>query len=74
MINLPNYISIGSWYAEMESIYNIYKNNLYTGLDYIGFIHHDYELRTSNNETNITEQISNALLKYDLVYFSKNKI
>jgi hypothetical protein len=39
------YVELGKWYAEAEVIYNVFKCGLYAGLDYIGFVHWDYELR-----------------------------
>jgi hypothetical protein len=46
--DIKNFIHLGKWYAEGEAIYNVYKNNLYTEYDYIGFIHWDYELLSEN--------------------------
>ena len=46
--DIENFIHLGKWYAEAEAIYNVYKNNLYNGYDYVGFIHWDYELLSEN--------------------------
>lgn len=70
MFNLPEYKMLGSWYAEMEAIYNIYVNKIHDKYDYIGFIHHDYQLKSIKGETDITHQINNAIKFYDLIYFS----
>lgn len=71
MINLPKYTNLGPWYAEMEAIYNIFINKIYDKYDYIGFIHHDYQLKSLKDETDITNQINNAINIYDIIYFSK---
>ena len=73
MYDLPNFKSLGPWYAETEAIYNIYKNNIHDDYDYIGFIHHDYELKDVFGDFNITEKINETLNKYDLVYLSTVK-
>lgn len=43
---LEGYRFLGKWYAEAEVIYNIYKLRINEGVDYIGFIHWDYELKS----------------------------
>jgi hypothetical protein len=70
MINLPNFKSLGPWYAETEAIYNIYKNNIHLNYDYIGFIHYDYELKDMFGYYNITERINELLNEYELIYLS----
>lgn len=70
MHNLPNFKKLGSWYAETEAIYNIYKNEMHLEYDYIGFIHYDYELKDEYGNLNITEMINKLLEKYDLLYLS----
>jgi hypothetical protein len=71
MTELPGFKKLGAWYTESEAIYNVYINDLYKKYDYVGFIHYDYQLMTVDNKVNITEQIEDALSKYDLIYFSK---
>lgn len=62
---IKNFIHIGKWYAEGEAIYNVFKNNLYSNYDYVGFIHWDYDLLSENSffGSNITESISNLVVK-----------
>lgn len=66
--DLPNYISIGSYWAESEGIYNIWRSGIYKELQYIGFLHYDIEFRLSRKnrmresfylgtDTNITSRI-----------------
>lgn len=71
--DLANFIHLGAFYAESEVIYNIYKLGLYSDLDYVGFIHWDFELKSENTyySCNITKAID-ELLKFeiDLISFS----
>lgn len=64
-INLPEepgFIRLGDNYTESEAIYNIYKNpKLYAELDFIGFLHYDFEFKSSDGSYNITEQINRYL-------------
>lgn len=60
---LPDFHSLGKWWAESEGIYNVWKNNLHRNLDFIGFIHYDKELRLVNrrlfqSSTDITNRIN----------------
>ena len=60
---LPNYISIGKYWAESEGIYNIWRSQSYKDLEYIGFLHYDIEFRLNKRfclggHTNITERIN----------------
>jgi len=45
---IANFIHLGKWFAEGEAIYNVFKNNLHSDYDYVGFIHWDYELLSEN--------------------------
>lgn len=73
MNNLPNYISLGPWYAETEAIYNVYKNDIHLDYDYIGFIHHDYELKDEFGSYDITKKINDLLKNNELIYLSTIK-
>lgn len=73
MSSLPNFKPLGPWYAETEAIYNVYKNDIHLDYDYIGFIHHDYELKDQFGDFNITEKINNLLNEYELLYLSSIK-
>lgn len=60
--DLPNYVSLGKYWAESEGIYNIWRSQIYKELDYIGFLHYDIEFcRTRKfcpgGRTNITKRI-----------------
>jgi hypothetical protein len=58
----PGFIPLGDHYAESEAIYNIYKNpKFYSRLDYIGFLHYDFEFISDDGSCNITEQINGYL-------------
>lgn len=70
MNKLPSFKPLGSQYAETEAIYNVYKNDIYLDYDYIGFIHHDYELKDEFGDFNITEKINKLLDNYELLYLS----
>lgn len=61
--DVKSFIHLGKWYAEAEVIYNVYKNNLYQNLDYVGFIHWDYELKSQDRTIgyNVTEAINEAV-------------
>ena len=65
---LQNFTSLGKWWAESEGIYNVWKNNLHKGLDFIGFLHYDKEFRLINkpfyfleSRTNITDRINHCI-------------
>jgi hypothetical protein len=62
---VESYNYLGKWYAEAEVIYNVYKNNLYENLDYVGFIHWDYELKSQDRTIgyNVTEAIDKVVEK-----------
>ena len=51
-IKQTNFINLGKHYTESEVIYNVYKNNLYESLPYIGFIH--YDVGTKQIQTNVS--------------------
>lgn len=55
------YVELGKWYAEAEVIYNVFKCGLYAGLDYIGFVHWDYELKCF--DSTIGYHVSKAIEK-----------
>lgn len=60
---LPNYISIGKYWAESEGIYNVWRSGRHRELAYIGFLHYDIEFRMDRKfclggRTNITERIN----------------
>jgi len=61
LIRLPelaDYRRLGAHYAESEAVYNVHRNSeCLEGLDCVGFIHWDKELKTLTGETNITAQI-----------------
>jgi hypothetical protein len=61
--NIDGYEYLGKWWAEAEAIYNVYKYRLYTDLDYVGFIHWDYELKSLDGsiQYNVCQAISNAI-------------
>ena len=63
--DISGFIHLGKWYAEAEVIYNIYKSGLFENYDYIGFMHWDYELKSTNNRIgyHITETIDNLISK-----------
>lgn len=70
MFELKNFKSLGHWFAETEAIYNIYLNNIHLSYDFIGFVHHDYELKDNKGGYNITEKINSLIRNYDLIYLS----
>jgi hypothetical protein len=43
--DLPRSRHLGAHWAESEAIYNYYLNDLHRGMDFVGFIHYDMELR-----------------------------
>lgn len=60
--DLKNYTRLGKSYTESEVIYNIYQNKLHEGLDAIGFLHWDKELKTTKDGTyNIVAQINQLM-------------
>lgn len=70
---VEGYKSLGKWYAEAEAIYNVYICGLYTGLNYIGFIHWDYELKSEQKTIgySISRHIENAIHNsVDFISFS----
>ena len=45
-VEVPVFRALGAWYAESEFIYNLSLNNpLISDLDFVGFLHHDYDMR-----------------------------
>jgi len=62
---MSGYKTLGKWYAESEVIYNLYICNLYKELDYIGFVHWDYELRSFDESIGykVCKAISNEINK-----------
>jgi hypothetical protein len=62
---VEGFIHLGKWWAESEVIYNIYKLDLYPNLDYIGFLHWDYELKSENEyfSYNVSKTIENLTRK-----------
>jgi len=60
--DLKNYVRLGKRYTEAEVIYNIYKNNLHQGLDAIGFLHWDKELKTTGDQSyDVVDKINQQL-------------
>lgn len=57
--DISGYIELGKWYAEAEVIYNVFKCGLHKGIDYVGFVHWDYELKCF--EPTIGYQVSKAI-------------
>lgn len=62
---LRNFISIGSYYAESEVLYNIYRNTyLIEDVDFVGFLHHDIDCSP------LTEEIlQNLILNSKMISF-----
>lgn len=65
VINLPKepgYIPMGDYYYDSRVIYNIYKNQrFYEGLDFIGFLHYDFEFKLPDGSGNVTKKINKYL-------------
>lgn len=58
----PGFIPLGDHYAESEAMYNIFKNpKFYSSLNYIGFLHYDFEFVSADGSCNITKQINRYL-------------
>lgn len=79
--DLPNFISLGKWWAESEGIYNIWRSGIYKDLEYIGFLHYDIEFRLVKLDrmrdrfyfgmnTNITNRIERYLAKNEKGHIS----
>lgn len=64
---LPNFVSLGKWWAESEGIYNIWRSGIYKSLDFVGFLHYDKELCLTEkrlfHRRNITQRIGKYLLE-----------
>lgn len=58
---LPYFKLLGSYFAESEAIYNVFINGLYEDLDYVGFLHYDYELKSEKGECGITKKINDLM-------------
>lgn len=63
--DISGYVELGKWYAEAEVIYNVFKCGLYDELDYVGFIHWDYELKCFDPTIGykVTKAIESAITK-----------
>lgn len=73
--DLPNFVSIGKYWAESEGIYNIWRSGIYKNLDYIGFLHYDIELRLCKkffirSNTDITKRINRYINKRERAHIS----
>lgn len=75
--DIKEFIHLGKQYAEFEAIYNVYKMQLHTKYDYIGFIHYDYELNNSGNIriTKLLDEVvnlDNNFISFSTYYFQKD--
>lgn len=81
IINLhefKEYKPIGKYYAESEVLYNIYKNiYLIENIDYIGFLHHDFDCSKLTDEIIQKSIADNKLISFETHLFKhdyKNRI
>ena len=73
--DIPGYEFLGKDWAESEVIYNAYKLNLFSDIDFVGLIHYDFNLYCPEYDTyRITENIENILQKYEWIsFFAQNE-
>lgn len=67
---LNNCELIGKHWAESEGLYNIWRSREFEGLDYIGFIHYDVQLKIDKKyfvgkKTNITDRVNRFVKNRD---------
>lgn len=73
--DLPDFLSIGKYWAESEGIYNIWRSGIYKKLDYIGFLHYDIEFRLTKRiclggTTNITDRVERYISNKEKAHIS----
>ena len=64
-IKETDFIDLGKHYTESEVIYNVYKNNLFKSLTYIGFMHYDVGTKQLNTDNSLTDYLNEHLDKTD---------
>lgn len=65
--------ALGSYYAESEVIYNVYKNMyLVDNVDYIGFLHHDIDCNPLTNDQVLNMVKYNELISFETHSFTKD--
>jgi len=67
---LKNFIPIGSYYAESEVVYNLYKNTyLIDDIDFVGFLHHDIDCSPLTDDIIQTLITTNKLISFETHLF-----